>query len=446
MRTASALTASSILALASLAAHTPPAAAAPGPPEFRYLDEEDDAAAEKLLAPLLKKYATPRACDDLVKVLRTKRPYPSKVDDRGTLEWTCPDGKPRRFSWILPKKYSPSKPVGALVFLHGAVSQPAPGGGEGEARLLGAPAVEELGWAVLAPSTYAKVGWDDPACRALVHHALRWLKRNVNVDENRICLAGDSDGGRGTFCIAETEAGAIAAAVPTIGSPGSVTRFLNFRNLPWLAINGGKDTIFQVDRVREMVEGMQASGIDLTWKLLDDAGHDAFLIVKHRAEVQDFLTKHPREPFPKKVEWTIDPERKDHGGGFPANTFRWIRIDATGAAESQTAFEDDGKALVRADFPRIEAVRDGNRIDVRTRGVTRYTVLVAPEMIDAKQPVEVTTNGKASFAGVVAPDARVILEEARRTLDRTSIFVARIEVEVDGAGAGAPGAGGDGGR
>jgi hypothetical protein len=52
-------------------------------------------------------------------------------------------------------------------------------------------------------------------------------------------------------------------------------------------------------------------------------------------------------------------------------------------------------------------------------------------MVDLKKDVEVRTNGKLSFLGKVEPDARVILQEARRFLDDSLLFVNRISVDVD---------------
>ncbi|MCE9637378.1 MAG: hypothetical protein K8T90_16865 [Planctomycetes bacterium] len=431
-RAALRLLAATTVAFAAAAMPEPAADAAPASPEFRYVDEDDAAAAAKLLDPLVRKYASPAKCSELLKILR-KRAYPASAKDTQTLDWVCPDGKTRQFTYILPKKYTPAKPVGVLVFLHGAVRQPAPGGGAGEAAQIALPAVRDLDLIVVGPSTYDGVEWGAPACRALVHHALDHVKRNFNVDENRVYLAGDSDGGRGAYNIAETEAGALAAAIPVIGSPGGVTRFANLRNLPWFAINGEADSIFDVAHVREAVDGMKASAIDLTWKLIPKGSHDPFFFVKYADEVQAFLKAHVRDPFPKTVHWTIDAARNDLPDLYLADTFRWIRIDAAGATSCTTAFEDASSGLLRADLPRIEAERDGNRIDVRTSGVARYSVLVSPDMLDLKKEIEVRTNGKLSFRGKVEPDARVILEEARRFVDRTLLFVARIAVDVDGA-------------
>lgn len=84
---------------------------AAGSPEFRFVDEEDDARAGKLLEPLLKKYDRPGPCADLLKTLRTKRAFGGESKDRETLEFPCADGKTRSFTWILPSKYSAAKPV-----------------------------------------------------------------------------------------------------------------------------------------------------------------------------------------------------------------------------------------------------------------------------------------------------------------------------------------------
>jgi hypothetical protein len=402
------------------------ATARAGPAELAYVNEPDPAKADKLLAPLLAKYKTPGACAGLVKLLRGKRSYPPSRKDRETLEFKCPDGKTRQFTYILPAKYGHARPAGVLFWLHGAIRQPAPGGGAGEAQMF-RPAVEDLGLIVVGPSTYDGVEWGDPACRALVMHALDHVRTHFNVDENRVWIAGDSDGGRGTYAIAETFAHFFGAAVPVIGAPGGVNCFLNFRNLPWFAINGGKDSIFKIEHVRESIEGMKAAGIPIEWKLIEDGGHDPRFFLTYKDEVQAFLKKHPREPYPKTVEWCVDPSRD---AGFPADTFRWIRIEEAGDSENGASFDDEN-GILRGGLPRVHATRDGNRVAVKTRGVKRVTVLVSDQMLDLKREVEVTVNDRVLFRGVVEPDARAILEEARRMKDRALVFSNRITLDVD---------------
>jgi hypothetical protein len=402
-------------------------AAPVGSPEQRYVDEDDPKAAEAMLAKLLPKYDTPAKCGELVKSLRGKRSYPSNLKDTDTRSFLCSDGKSRQFTYVRPKRAG-NRPAGVLLFLHGAVRQPAPGGGANEVRLFG-PAVESLGLIVVGPSTYEGVEWGSAACRGLVHHALDFVKRSFPVDENRVYLAGDSDGARGTFALAETEATFLAAAVPVIGSPGPVTRFANLKNLPWFAINGATDGLFEIDAVREAIDGMKAAGIDLRWKVVEGAGHDPYLFTKHKDEVVAFLGERVRDPYPKTVDWQVDPAGE--GSGFPADTFRWLRIDRVGATESNATFDDAGKGSLRSDLPRVRGRYDGNTIDVETSGVQAYSVLVSDQMLDASKDVEIRTNGRTSWRGRPAPDARTILEEARRFRDRALVFSARVTVEVD---------------
>jgi predicted esterase len=343
-----------------------------------------------------------------------------------TLSARCADGRSRQYTWHLPSRYSPKRPTGLLVFLHGAVSQPAPGGGAHESERIGS-AVDSLGFIKLGPSTYDRHDWGETAVRAHVHQAIDEVKRRFNVDENRVYIAGDSDGGRGAFALVETEATFLAASVPTIGAPGSVTRYVNLRPLPFLVINGAKDTLFPIDRVRESVERMKAADISIDFRVIEDAGHDAFLFKKMEEDVCAFLEKHVRDPLPKKVDWQVDPAKE---ADFPANTFRWIRIDEVGDTASKGTFDDFGGIISNA-FGRIRATKeDGNRVLVDTHRVKRLTVLVSDEMFDLEKEVEIVVNGKPVFREVVATDAKVVLEEARRFNDRRLVFNNRITLEV----------------
>lgn len=406
------------------------AVAAALPAEWRYVDAADDAEAEKLLAPLLAKYDGPKKAADLVKLLRGKRPVPAGLPESATIEHVCSDGKSRQVTYVCPKKMNPHKPTGVLVFLHGAVSQKAPGGGAGEARTFG-PAVESLGLIVVAPSTYDAVQWGDPACRELVHFALAHVKRSFLVDDDRVYLAGDSDGGRGAYAIAETEATSFAAAAPVIGSPAEVRRPANLKNLPWLAINGEKDTTFPLDHVRPAVEALKAVGVDVDWKVVDGVGHDPFLFVKRKDEVCAFLDKHPRTPWPRTVWVEMDGDAGGYESRFPANTVRWLRIEATGAAEHTGAFEGEPPALQSSSLPLARGTRDGNRLSIDTRGVKTVTVLLSDAMVDFAKDVEVVVNGRTLFRGKPENDARTILEEARRFADRSLVVQSRVTLDVD---------------
>lgn len=417
----------SVVALAALAAAA--AAADYNPrmhkPLWQYVDADDDETAAKLLPKLLKKYEGKRKAPRLVRDLRKGRPYAKGLSSTKTLTFRCPDGLSRQYTWHLPSKYSTKRPTGLLVFLHGAISQPAPGGGAHESRDIG-KAVDPLNWIKLGPSTFDRHEWGETAVRAHVRNAIDQVKRRFNIDENRIVIAGDSDGGRGTYALVETEATLFAAAVPVIGSPGGVSRFLNLRGIPFLALNGAKDSLFKIDRVRQSVEQMKAAGISVDFREFADAGHDPFLFVKQGDDVRAFLKKHVRDPLPKIVEWQVDPQKEKD---FPANTFRWIRIDETGETASKGKF-DDFAGLITNRFGRIRATVEGNRVTVDTHRVKRFSILVSDAMFDLEKEIEVVVNGESAHKSVVGTDAKVVLEEVRRFNDRHLVFSNRITLEV----------------
>jgi len=79
---------------------------------------------------------------------------------------------------------------------------------------------------------------------------------------------------------------------------------------------------------------------------------------------------------------------------------------------------------------RVDLVRTGNRIDVRSRGVAAFTVLLSPDQFDVNRAVTVVVNGRTAFDGIVQRDVRTLLKWAARDNDRTMLFAAELEVAV----------------
>jgi predicted esterase len=90
------------------------------------------------------------------------------------------------------------------------------------------------------------------------------------------------------------------------------------------------------------------------------------------------------------------------------------------------------KAVFRRDQPsgRVDVVRTGNRFEARSRGVTRFTLLLSPDAVDFGAPVRVTVNGRTAFEGPVAPSLEVLLKWAARDNDRTMLYGAELPITV----------------
>ncbi len=82
----------------------------------------------------------------------------------------------------------------------------------------------------------------------------------------------------------------------------------------------------------------------------------------------------------------------------------------------------------------IRATADGNSIDVSVSHVGHYTLFISSEQFDLSQPITVTTNGDVTFSGIVQPDLRFMLEQAAQDFDRTTVYEAKIGIDVPAGG------------
>lgn len=79
---------------------------------------------------------------------------------------------------------------------------------------------------------------------------------------------------------------------------------------------------------------------------------------------------------------------------------------------------------------RVEATARGNEIEIRSRGVRSFRLLLSPRQFDLSRPLRVRVNGVVSHQGSVSPNARTLLRWAARDLDRSMLFVAELEIHI----------------
>ena len=79
---------------------------------------------------------------------------------------------------------------------------------------------------------------------------------------------------------------------------------------------------------------------------------------------------------------------------------------------------------------RVEVDQRQNHINVYTRGVRRFKLLLSPEQFDFTAPITVVTNGVTVFEGTVDPDVATLLRWAAIDQDRTAMFGAELDIDV----------------
>jgi hypothetical protein len=138
-----------------------------------------------------------------------------------------------------------------------------------------------------------------------------------------------------------------------------------------------------------------------------------------------WFNRHSREPLPKRLTVVRD--------GSHFQPFNWVRLDST---DPIAAFSDDlvdkrDERIKHRVYAKLDAsIREGNRIEVQTDHVRRYSLFVNETLIDPSKPLTVITNGKVSFAGIVTPSLETLLRQARLRQDPERLFTIHLPMTV----------------
>ena len=204
-------------------------------------------------------------------------------------------GRPMEYELYVPSKYNRSRPTPLIVALH----------------CLGAVAhdiiryehltelAEERGYIVVAPMGYNNHGWygsrgpgsapprggaggpskDDPAnlgelSELDVMNVLGLVRKEFNVDPNRIYLMGHSMGGGGTWHLGIEHPdlwAAIAPSAPSIAS--SPDDLVKIKNMPVIVVQGDNDRFVKVEATRQWVEKMKSLGMKYVYVEVPGGDH-----------------------------------------------------------------------------------------------------------------------------------------------------------------------------
>jgi pimeloyl-ACP methyl ester carboxylesterase len=331
-------------------------------------------------------------------------------------------GNPYRYGLYVPTSYDPSKAYPLVVCLHGA-------GFTGDAYLarwevrLG----EEY---ILACPTQPYGAWWTRFAEELVLATIHEVQAFYRVDPDRIYLTGMSNGGIGAWIIGMHHANSFAGVAPMASGIDSVLYpFLeNLGNTPLYILHGSNDQIMPVKLSRDIAQELDGFGVGYTYR-----EHDR----THPHAGGHFF---PREELPALVSWFSHQHRK----GLPKKltvvrdathltSFSWIRIDATDqiAAFSENLIDQRDEFLKGRVFARLEAEIIGpNEIHVKTTKVRRYTLFFNHELVDFTKPVAIHTNGNLSYQGMLSPQLKTLLREARRRQDHSFLFLSQLTLDV----------------
>jgi len=327
-----------------------------------------------------------------------------------------------RFGLHVPNSYRPDKSYGLVVCLHGA-------GFTGDSYLERWKPRLGDGY-ILACPTFPMGNWWTRIAEELVLATIRTVEARYHIDPDRVFLTGMSNGGIGAYLIGAHHATRFAAVVPMAAGLDEVLMpFLeNFRQTPLYLIHGLQDQVMPVELSRSIARSLARLGYPHVYREHDRVhpmagGH--FFPREELPNLIAWLGQRHRDPYPKKLTVVRDASH--------LTPFGWVRIDAT---DRIAAFSDDlvdrrDEAIANRVYAKLEAeVVAGNRIEVRTQRVRRYTLYLNERLVDFSPPVTVVTNGSLSYEGPVAVSARTLLRQARLRQDPGALFPGEITIDV----------------
>jgi poly(3-hydroxybutyrate) depolymerase len=343
----------------------------------------------------------------------------------------------------VPPEYDSSRRWPLRVSLHGGVGRQAPEPGGEPARPLTnrTPSAGEI---VLHPRAWAQSEWWTAGQVDNVLALVDRVKRRFNVDESRVYATGISDGGTGVYFFGMRAATPWAACLPLNGHPSVLANpdvgadgqlyAGNMVNCPVYAVNGGRDRLYPAASVTPLLEMFRRAGVSVVHQIYPEAGHDVSWWPEERPKYEAFVASHARLAHPARVSW--ETERTDR-----YNRFRWLMVDRLAKRGSDVRLDDVNTFAPRAQLDltlydrskpsgRVDASRQGNAFDVRSRGVQQCTLLLSPDVVDFARPVRVTVNGRVVHDSEVKLDAATLLTWAARDNDRTMLYGAALVITV----------------
>lgn len=378
--------------------------------------------------------------DEAYQALQTGKVYQQAETGVVLRSYEADDGIEYFYHLNVPRNYDPSRQYSVRFELHGGLGSRTSNEPRGrESRDNGKTRLEGVEQIYILPYASINQPWWDVSQVANIREILDQVKREYNVDENRVVLGGISDGGTGAWYVAMHENTRFASFYSFIGyamvlanlsiSDGT-SQLHNLLGKPWYAINGGRDRLYPTSRVTPFITYLQTKGIDIDYHPLRNGEHNTRWWSEWRENFEDFVASHPREPNPASISW-----KAAQGSNMRSH---WLLIEEVDFEQSSPIplFEvgvdpaDGTTVLTMEDAGRVDLVREGNNIQAISDGVGSFRLLLSPEVIDFSQVVTITVNNEVQFQDMLEPSLETLLTWAARDNDRQMLYGSEILIEL----------------
>ena len=371
--------------------------------------------------------------DEAWRRLRAGRAYKAKPSGVVQLKNRTANGVEHYYAVTVPPGYDPARKYQVRFQLHGGV------GGRTGNKPRGSGEVGALAGAeqfYVIPYSWDESPWWSDDQVGNLSAIVDALKREYNIDENRVVVAGVSDGGTGAYYIAMRDTTPYASFLPLNGfimvlgnSEIDDGRIFpnNLLNKPMFVINGGRDRLYPTSAVEPYTRHLMAGGVQIEYHPQPDGEHNTRWWPEMKDPFEKFVAAHPRDPYPDKLTWQASAQhRRAHW--LVIEKFGNTINDSRGLADLNNM--EGGMFRPSSGSGRVDLSRSGNTVQAATKGVSAFTLLLSPDEFDFDKPVRVIANGREVFFGKVQRDLKTLLKWAAQDNDRTMLFAAEIPVTL----------------
>ena len=367
------------------------------------------------------------------RMIEARRKHGPKLEKKGTAYFY--DEATKNGLYIVTKG---KKGGGLLLSLHG--------GGEGQGDAGSAhgtwATASAQGFTVISPEVMQKVSsaWNQQPEERMVLELIDAAKRTFEIDPLRICIAGHSMGGDGSWMIGGRNADLFAAASPLAGSV-----------MPYMREGSLNRIDTPLDHYEGLTEGVVPNLMHVPYHIhhSDDDRNEAV----HPDDIATKYLKRLQELFPGYYRFTYD-RVSGIGHALPSNgvkpIVKWMaeqrRVTYPKEVVWETwwpwkrrmywLFHHEPKSAWRYHAKLVGE----NHIDVTATSKPapgrkepeemELRVLLSPEMVDLSAPVKITSGDAVLFEGPVSRSLWALMISAGRRMDPTDVYEAFVDVKV----------------
>jgi poly(3-hydroxybutyrate) depolymerase len=242
------------------------------------------------------------------------------------------------------------------------------------------------------------------------------VKRNYNIDDDKIFITGLSNGGIGAYTVGLKHAWRFAAVLPLAGvtdwirhheaagrlrpcernvleAESAIAYAANAVNTHLRFYHGVKDPGFDVSQARLLARKLERLEAPFRYHEFGNRGHDLTNVMWRQLLIMKFVERYTRQRARAEVRLVTASPRANRQG--------WVVLD------ERIDHVSPGRVDVR--------VIDGAAIEVETSNAERFTLLIAKSPVQA--PLSVIVDGQPVYAGPLPARGRMTFSLALAPAD-----------------------------